>query len=77
MKLWVVYFVQHTNKGVPMFLLANTKEIAETASWNAHAFEEVSILKGPVYENIQDVDVYNTVLESETGYVWINGGKIV
>ena len=77
MKLWVVYFVQHTNKGVPMFLLANTKEIAETASWNAHTFEEVSILKGPVYENIQDVDVYNTVLESETGYVWSNGGKIV
>ena len=77
MKLRVVYFVQHTNKDVPMFLLAQTKEIVETASWNAHTFEEVSILKGPEYENIQDIHMYDAVLESETGYVWINGGKII
>ena len=76
MKLWVVYFIQHTNKDVPLFLVAQTKEIAETASWTAHTFEEVSILKGPEYENIQDVDMYNKVLESAVGYVWNNGGKI-
>lgn len=77
MKLWVVYFIQHTNKDVPLFLVAQTKEIAETASRNAHTFEEVSILKGPEYENIQDVYMYNRVLESETGYVWNNGGKMI
>ena len=59
MKLWVVYFIQHTNKDVPLFLLAQTKELAETASWNAHTFEEVSILKGPEYEDIQDAHMYD------------------
>lgn len=78
MKLWVVvYFIQHTDKDTPLFLVAQTKEIAESAAWHAHTFEEVSILKGPECENIHDVDMYTKVLEAKTGYIWNNGGKIV
>lgn len=77
MKLWIVYFIQHLDTDTPLFLAAQTKEIAESVAWYAHTFKDVSIIKGPECEDIQDVHLYNAVIESEEGFMWNKGGKLI